>query len=317
MNDHFWRAISTDSIDTEYFPAIQLFVKTAGNYVLYKDADRPFTDADRSRMERTGIQFMYVRAGDMQEIATYLEEKLKDVLTREDLDPTRKGAILYQTSINYVIDVFEDPEQASNLDRCRQLVKHLMEFVAGDNAALKSMQSVVDNNFYIFAHSAQVAALNLLAHQALFEVAPDELTDVGVGSLLHDIGMTSLTGDLARKADSLAQLDYYKLKRHPQNGYDLLKDTDAFNDVALTVVRHHHERFDGDGYPSGLKGNNIPRSAQLSALCDTYSSLTLGKAGGSPKSHDEAVKLMLQESGKAFNPELLARFVEIVNANKA
>ncbi|UFS69546.1 HD domain-containing protein [Geomonas sp. RF6] len=316
MKDHFWRAISTDSIDTDYFPAIPLFMKTSGNYVLYKDAERQFTTADRSRMERTGTQFMYVRAGDMQEISKYLEEKLKDALSRDDIDSDRKAAILYQTSINYVIDVFEDPEEASNLDRSRTLVNHLMAFVATDAAALRSIGSIVNHNFYIFAHSAQVAALNLLAHDVLFNVDPDELTDVGVGSLLHDFGMTSLTGDLARKADSLADIEYYKLKRHAQQGYEDLKATNVYGDVALTVVRHHHERYDGDGYPAGLKGNNIPRSAQLSALCDTYSSLTLGKVKGQTKSHDEAVKLMLQESGKGFNPELLSRFVELVNARK-
>lgn len=316
MNDHYWRAISIDCIDPEYFPAVPLFMKTAGNYVLYKDADRKFTDADRARLERTCTEFMYVRSGDMEQIASYLEGSLKDLLSRDDLESTRKGAVLYQTSINYVIDAFEAPEEASNLERCRQLVRHMMQFVAVDQAALRSLRTVVDHNFYIFAHSVQVTALNLLVHEKLFNVSPDELADVGIGSLLHDYGMIFITNDIVQKPDALSEIEYYKVKQHTQRGYEFLRDARMFNDVSLTIVRHHHERFDGDGYPAGLKGDQIPRSAQLSALCDVYSALTLERVYRKATSHEEAIKEMRAESGRAFNPELLEGFIELVSAGR-
>lgn len=316
MNDHYWRAISIDSIDTDHFPDVPLFLKTAGNYVLYKDAERKFTDADRSRMERTATEFMYVRSGDAQEVAVFLEGTLKDVLSRDDLDSSRKGAILYQASINYVIDSFEAPEQASNLERCRQLVQHMMNFIATDEHALESVRTVVDHNLYIFAHSVQVAALNLLAHEKLFKVTPDELIDVGIGSLLHDYGMIFITSDIVQKPDALSDIEYYKVKQHTQKGYEFLQDTGLFQGMALTIVRHHHERFDGDGYPTGMKGDNIPRSAQLSALCDVYSALTLDRVYRKASSHEEAIKTMRGESGRAFNPALLANFIELVTARK-
>jgi len=317
MNDHYWRAISIDCIDPDYFPSIPLFVKTAGNYVLYKDAERKFTASDRSRMDRTCTEFMYVRSGDMEEMAAYLESGLKDLLSRDDLDSASKGRILYQTSINYLVDAFEAPEQAANLERCRQLVQHMMSFVSNDRNALKSIQSVVSHNLYIFAHGVQVTALNLLAHEKLFNVAPDELSDVGIGSLLHDYGMVFVTNDILQKPDALSDVEYYKVKQHAQKGYEFMKDSGMFNDVSLTIVRHHHERYDGNGYPAGIKGNDIPRSAQLSALCDVYSALTLDRVYRKATSHEEAIKMMREESGGAFNPELLQGFIELVTAQKA
>ncbi|QWV97457.1 HD domain-containing protein [Geomonas nitrogeniifigens] len=316
MKDHYWRAISIDCIDPDYFPAIPLFMKTSGNYVLYKDAERQFSDADRKRMERTNTEFMYVRSGDMEEIATYLETSLKEMLSSDDLDSTRKGRILYQTSINYLVDAFEAPEHASNLERCRQLVQHLMEYVGKDDNALRSLQSVVGHNLYIFTHSVQVVALNLLAHEKLFNVEPDELQDVGIGSLLHDYGMIFVTNEILNKPDALSDVEYYKIKQHTQKGYDFLKDCSCFNDVSLTVVRHHHERYDGNGYPAGLKGDRIPRSAQLSALCDTYSALTLDRVYRKAVSHQDALRMMREESGKAFAPGLLSEFIELVNEKK-
>jgi HD-GYP domain-containing protein (c-di-GMP phosphodiesterase class II) len=316
MKDNYWRAISIDCIEPNYFPSVALFIKTSGNYVLYKDAERKFTDADRIRLERMGTEFMYVRSGDMEEIITFLEGGLKDVLSRDDLDSVAKGKILYQASVNYVIDAFEAPEHASNLERCRQLVQHMMNYIANNENALKSIRSVVAHNYYLFAHSVHMTALNLLAHEKLFNVTTDELSDVGVGSLLHDYGMIFITNDILQKSDALSDIEYYKVKQHTQKGYEFLKETRMFNDVVLTIVRHHHERYDGNGYPTGIKGDNIPRSAQLSALCDVYSALSLERVYRKASSHEEAIRIMRDESAGAFNPELLAGFIELINAQK-
>jgi HD-GYP domain-containing protein (c-di-GMP phosphodiesterase class II) len=315
MKDLYWRAISIDSIDPDYFPSVPLFVKTAGNYVLYKDAERKFSSADRSRMDRTGTEFMYVRSGDMSEISAYLENSLKEMLTRDDLNSDRKGRILYQTSINYLVDAFEAPEEASNLERCRQLVQHMMSYLSNEPHALKSVGSVVEHNLYIFSHSVQVAALNLLAHEKLFQVHPDELVDVGIGSMLHDYGMIFVTNDILNKPDALSDVEYYKIKQHTQKGYEYLKDSGKFGDMSLTIVRHHHERYDGNGYPTGMKGDQIPRSAQLSAMCDMYSALTLDRAYRKAVSHQEAIKAMRAEAG-TFNAPLLENFIELVTAQK-
>uniref|UniRef100_C6DZN9 Metal dependent phosphohydrolase n=1 Tax=Geobacter sp. (strain M21) TaxID=443144 RepID=C6DZN9_GEOSM len=315
MKDHYWRAISIDSIDPDYFPSVPLFMKTAGNYVLYKDAERKFSSADRSRMDRTGTEFMYVRSGDMPEISAYLEKSLKEMLTRDDLDSERKGRILYQTSINYLVDAFEAPEEASNLERCRQLVQHMMSYLSNEPHALKSVGSVVEHNLYIFSHSVQVAALSLLAHDKLFQVHPDELVDVGIGSMLHDYGMIFVTNDILNKPDALSDVEYHKIKQHTQKGYEYLKDSGKFGDMSLTIVRHHHERYDGNGYPTGMKGDQIPRSAQLSAMCDMYSALTLDRVYRKAVSHQEAIKAMRAEAG-AFNAPLLASFIELVTAQK-
>lgn len=313
MNDHYWRALSVDSIDPEHFPSVPLFLKTAGNYVLYKDAERRFSDADRSRMERTGTEFMYVRCGDMAEISSYLEHGLKEMLANDELGSEQKGKILYQTTINYLVDAFEAPEQASNLDRCRQLVECMMSFIAKDDHALRCIGSVVNHNLYIFAHSVQVMALNLLAHEKIFNLAPDELIDVGMGSLLHDYGMIFITSDIVQKPDALSDIEYYQIKKHTQKGYEFLKDTRRFGDIPLTIVRHHHERYDGNGYPSGIRGDEIPRSAQLSALCDVFSAMTLERVYRKASTHQDAVKMMREESGKAFNAELLEGFLDLLS----
>lgn len=318
MNDRFWRPISIDCINPALFPNVALYLKGTGNYVLYKDEERPFTDDDRRRLERTLTEFLYVRTGDLEEVNAYLENHLTEILARTDLNSMAKGRILYQTSVNYVIDVFESPEIASNLARSRQLIRHMMHYLTTDAHALESLQSIVGHNFYIYTHSVQVTALNLLLHEKLFNVTPDEMIDVGVGSMLHDFGMIFITEQVLDKPDALSDVEYYKVKQHTQKGYEFLKQKGFDSEVALTIVRHHHERYDGNGYPAGIKGDAIPRSAQLSALCDVYSALITDRAYRKAVTHAKALDMMREDARSgAFNVELFNRFEKVVTAHKA
>src|SRR6185369_4255842 len=158
--DRYWRAISIDSISTEYFPSVALYLRTGGNYVLYKDSDSKFTLTDYRRLERSLTEFLYVRSGDMEILNESMEISLAEVLARDDLSSTAKGRILYQTSVNFVIDLFESPETTANLLRCRNMVQHILQHVAADPHALESLKTIIDHNFYIFAHAVQVAALS-------------------------------------------------------------------------------------------------------------------------------------------------------------
>jgi len=107
MRDHYCRPISIASINPQTFPAVSLYTKTGGNYVLYKPHDRQFTDLDRMRLERNSVEFLFVRTGDMEEVTRFLENGLSETLGRQDLSVQAKGHILYQTTVNYVIDVLK------------------------------------------------------------------------------------------------------------------------------------------------------------------------------------------------------------------
>ena len=312
--DRYWRAISIDSISTEYFPSVALYLRTGVNYVLYKDSDSKFTEADYRRLERSFTEFLYVRSGDMEILNELMESSLAEVLARDDLSSTAKGRILYQTSVNCVIDLFESPETNANLMRCRNMVQHIMQHVAADSHALESLKTIIDHNFYIFAHAVQVAALSLLLHEKLFNVAPDEIIDVGIGSLIHDYGMIFITSEVLEKNDALSEIEYYKVKQHTQKGYEYLKRSGKYSEVALNIVRFHHERYDGSGYPTGLKGADIPRSGQVAAICDVYSALIMDRAHRKANSHADAIKIMHEVAkAGAFNIGLFNHFVEIVN----
>lgn len=316
--ERFWRAISIDSISPEHFPEVALYLKSSENYVLYKDSDRAFTADDYSRLGRSVTKFLYVRSGDMEIVNDFMENNLTAMLASDNLSSGAKGRILYQTSVNCVIDMFEAPEATVNLLRCRSMARHLLQYIAKDVHALASLKTIVDHNFYIYVHSVQVAALCLLLHSELYELANDEMIDVGIGSLMHDYGMTFITNEVLEKNDALSDIEYWKVKQHTQKGYEYLKRSGNYGEVALNIVRYHHERYDGNGYPTGTKGDEIPRSGQVAAICDTYSALIMDRPQRKANSHADAIKIMSDESRNgAFNPKLFNPFVEIINARNS
>ena len=313
-NDRYWRAISVDSISLGDFPSVALYLRSGANYVLYKDPDRSLTDEDYRRLERNYTKLFYVRSGDMDILNEFIESKLTGMLARDDLSSIAKGRILYQTSVNCVIDLFELPETSANLLRCRNMVQHIMRHVATDSHALEALSTIIDHNFYIFTHAVQVTALSLLVHKKLFVLAHDEMIDVGIGSLFQDFGMTFITSEVLEKSDPLSDLEYWKVKQHTQKGYEYLKHSGKYGEIVLNIVRYHHERYDGSGYPTGLKGNDIPRSGQVAALCDVYCALIMDRPQRKANSHADAIRIMREEAGNgAFNPDLFNDFVEIIN----
>jgi HD-GYP domain-containing protein (c-di-GMP phosphodiesterase class II) len=141
------------------------------------------------------------------------------------------------------------------------------------------------------------------------------MIDVGLGSILHDFGMIFITDKVIDKPDALSDVEYHKVKQHTQKGYEYLKENGLSSEVALSIIRYHHERYDGDGYPTALKGDDIPRSAQLTALCDVYSALISDRPYHRASSPTNALKIMREEADNGhFNVELFNRFEGVMSA---
>mgnify|MGYP001008465769 FL=1 len=249
MRDNYCRPISIACITPMAFPEVPLYMKSGTNFVLYKPHDRPFTEDDRSRLMRNQVEFLYVRTGDMELISDFIESGLGNILANEEISGFTKGQVLYQTTINYAMDVFETPEKAVNFNRCKNLLRHLMTHIGNDPKSISALQSLIGHNYYIFTHSVQVTALTLIMHADVYGLTKEEMEDVGVGALLHDIGMIFISNKILDKPDPLNDVEYYKVKQHAQKGYECLRDLGGFSEITLSAVRHHHERYDGDGYP--------------------------------------------------------------------
>ncbi|MGM0436646.1 MAG: HD domain-containing phosphohydrolase [Bacillota bacterium] len=127
---------------------------------------------------------------------------------------------------------------------------------------------------------------------------------------LHDIGKTNIPKEILVKKDELNEVEVKIIKRHPEWGYRIASATDEFSDVANDIL-HHHECWDGSGYPDGLKEKEIPLMSRIAAIVDAYDAMTNNRPYNNTKSHQEAIAELKRCSGSQFDPELVKVFLKL------
>lgn len=304
--------ISLESIEPIIFPDVALYIKAGGNYVLYKSNGRDFSDHDHERLSRNGVEFVFVSKADMDVITSHMEASAERLLKSEILSARAKGKMICQTSINFVNDIFTNPEKSTDLSRSKRLIENLMFYLSNNPEAINSLESVMSHNYYTFVHSLQVASLTLLMHSEAYTLSRDEMLDVGTGAILHDFGKIFVPQEILNKSGRLSDAEVEILRRHPEEGYAYLQEKGVLSPVALAIVRLHHERCNGSGYPLGLESRDIPRSAQIAGVADVYCSLTTDNKGNKTMPPHIAVQLMRNQMIGLFSPHLLDTLEKLV-----
>ena len=160
---------------------------------------------------------------------------------------------------------------------------------------------------YTGRHAQRVAAYGLrIAHAAAIEVDPQ----VEFGFLLHDVGKVAVPDAVLFKPAPLSEQERALVRRHPEVGSEILRHID-FLDEAKEVVRHHHERWDGTGYPDGLKGDDIPLAARVFAVADALDALTTDRPYRRGTRFSRARDEIRSQAGSQFDPEVVDAFETI------
>ncbi len=165
-------------------------------------------------------------------------------------------------------------------------------------------------------HSERVADI---AHDLAKALYKDEAKAMEIyrAARLHDIGKIGIPEAILRKPDKLTPQEYTVIQRHTLLGEELLKPARkvAFDQLVYNVIRHHHERWDGRGYPDKLAGHDIPEEARIVGLADAYEAMTAGRPYRQAKTSEEALQEVLDLSGIQFDPKLVKLFAELWQQN--
>ncbi len=168
-----------------------------------------------------------------------------------------------------------------------------------------------------FMHSERVItlAVELGTHLGL---GSDELILLTHGARFHDIGKIGIPDNILNKPAAFEKSDRDCMKAHPLIGERIIRalDTEHSHEVAR-VVRHHHENFDGSGYPDGLAGNDIPLHSRIIALTDNYDAMAVARPYHKARSHREVMDILHSECGIKHDPDLLRVFCTIIEKSPA
>jgi response regulator RpfG family c-di-GMP phosphodiesterase/signal transduction histidine kinase len=177
-------------------------------------------------------------------------------------------------------------------------------------STVKSLASAIDaKDEYTRHHSTRVTEFSLKI-AAKMGFSEKEISDLELASILHDVGKIAVPESILNKPGKLTPEEFTLIKEHPVRGESILSPVVELKEIAR-VVRAHHERYDGTGYPDRLKGHEIPLGARIMAIADTYDSITSERPYRKAASHRYAVKEIIACSGAQFDPEVVQTFLEI------
>ncbi len=188
-----------------------------------------------------------------------------------------------------------------------QLYKEMERFVI--NVVKSLVHAIEAKDYYTRGHSERVNHYCMALADNL-SMDREQRASLHWASILHDVGKIGIPEIILNKPEGLDDEEYGLVKSHSQKGYDILKPIEQI-DGALPGILHHHERYDGKGYPKGLKGNEIPLIARIIAIADTFDALTSDRAYRSGIHPESAFEIMKKESGRQLDPNLLDLFVNL------
>ena len=197
-----------------------------------------------------------------------------------------------------------------NTDHCQTVVEDVASSLARNPSAFVSLARLKSRDDYTYMHSVAVCALMIgLARQ--MGMSDEATREAGLAGLLHDIGKMQMPLDVLNKPGSLTDDEFRVMRTHPEHGYELLKDNPKVPAQALDVTLHHHEKFDGSGYPHRLAGEQIGQLARMGAICDVYDAITSVRPYRQPWDPAGSLQRMAQWKGH-FDPTIFQAFLRSV-----
>jgi HD-GYP domain-containing protein (c-di-GMP phosphodiesterase class II) len=181
---------------------------------------------------------------------------------------------------------------------------------------VRTLASLLDaRDQYTRYHSWRVATIGAMLARYI-GLPDDEVEGIEMGGLLHDVGKIGIPEKILNKPGKLDEHEYEWIKRHPIIGWESLKEVEFPWVQVMPIVRYHHEKWNGHGYPDGLAGDDIPFEAQIIGIADFFDALTTNRPYRRAFSYQEALNIMRKESGTFFNPALLEEFAEVADTNE-
>ncbi len=226
----------------------------------------------------------------------------------KELDVAREVHAELETSLNNALASYNESSEL-HVDEVKASTNHLIESMIRNPDASALLVRLQSQDSYSYAHSVEASVLAILfgRHLGLTEA---ELNKLALGVLLLDIGKLKLPPALLDKVGKLHHVEVRLLKQHVDYSIEVLAETPGLDPEVLSIVAYHHERFDGKGYPKGMKGSEIPVYARIAAIVDFYDAYTHPRPYRPAHSTAQAINALYSGSGTRFQPELVEEFIQ-------
>lgn len=217
----------------------------------------------------------------------------------------------YREISDWIQALMQDVRNGNNPDigGFQDCVRSMIESVLRNPDALLWLTRLQERDAYTYAHSVNSAVLAVTFARHL-GMSRDELHHIAVGTLLYDVGKMRLPAELLEKPGRLTVEEFEQLKRHVDYSVEIMSTIRGVHKNAIELARTHHERYNGSGYPAGLRAGEIPVYGRIAAIVDCYDAITSDRPYGNSLSRHEAIRKIYEWRDKEFQSELVEQFIQ-------
>lgn len=306
--------IEVASLRVDKILNFDLFIHTGRELLLYRSRSLTFTEASLSKLRENRVETVYIPGTAREAYHKYIEENLREVLADPQIPEPKKATILYDSSKMLIQDVFTNPTYPEHIKRSKSLVENTVGYILRGRDAFLNLMKITSLDYYTYTHSVNVATFAVSLARQLGLTESRTLIELGTGALLHDVGKSRVSNEILNKKGALNNVEMGIMKKHPQWGVDLLRDTNLIPPVAYHPVAEHHERIDGSGYPHGSTGKDQHLFSRIVAICDVFDALTTNRVYQKAMGTYPALKLMMAMRG-TLDVKLLTQFAIMMGPN--
>lgn len=292
-----------------FFPSIDENETISPEKILSRGA--PYIEDTHLTFLRDEIDFLYINPVDEDKFLTYFNSETQNAIKSPDVSSVKKTQLLYDNAESIVRKIFRERPNQVNILTSKRLVEDFGYHLSAEHITATALLSLFSKDYYTFNHCVQVAMLGMSFCVSL-GWSNSEVSDFGLGTLLHDVGKSLINEEILNKPQSLNSKEFEIVKQHPMLGYEQLRETHILSKDQLNAVLFHHEAMDGSGYPKGLPGSEIPLFAKIVHIVDVFDALTAERVYKKALSRPDALMLMRSEMRTSFDEEFLDAFCQFI-----
>ncbi|MEP4146522.1 MAG: HD-GYP domain-containing protein [Halioglobus sp.] len=217
------------------------------------------------------------------------------------------------TLLDDITDIFDKAADSGKLDavRLKTSADPIVGSIARNPDACLWLGRLKQHDEYSYQHSLSVAIWAVALGRQI-GLHKRDLRSLAIGAMLMDVGKLLVDPELLQANRELTEEETKEMRHHVAHGVHLVKKSGIINQDVLDMVGFHHERYDGSGYPRGLRGDEIPTFARIAAIVDTYDAITSNRSYADARAPAEAVKVLYEARDKQFQAELVEAFIQAV-----
>jgi len=306
-----YHPVTVHALLPETVLGFQVYIRLGDRSVLTHGEAETFTAARRERLLELKQTTVFVRTGDLKKFHTYLEQHLPVILHGRCLNAEAKAQLVYSSARAITQEILAQPEDPRVLERSRRVADATVEFLLSGKESFLTLMATCSFDYRTYTHSVNVSIFSVALAQKL-GFSTEDLLEIGTSAIVHDIGKTRISPAILNKPSPLNESEWRIMKRHPEWGVEVLKSHSELTPRMERIVRNHHEKLDGSGYPDGLHLGEIDPVLRIVTICDIFDALTTNRAYKGALSTYETLQLMRREMKGQVDFDVLKNLIQLL-----